>query len=76
MKGMVVIVGFGLIGGFIVFVIKVKYLEVYIIGIDVFYYLLEVGKFFGVIDEIGESILIDGLKVDLFVFCCLVKEIE
>ncbi|HBM3881855.1 TPA: prephenate dehydrogenase [Listeria innocua] len=76
MKGTVVIVGLGLIGGSIALAIKAKHPEAHIIGIDVSYHSLEVGKSLGVIDEIGESILIDGPKADLLIFCCPVKETE
>ncbi|MDC9221308.1 prephenate dehydrogenase/arogenate dehydrogenase family protein, partial [Clostridioides difficile] len=76
MKGTVVIVGLGLIGGSIALAIKAQHPEAHIIGIDVSYHSLEVGKSLGVIDEIGESILIDGPKADLLIFCCPVKETE
>ncbi|WP_143754837.1 prephenate dehydrogenase/arogenate dehydrogenase family protein, partial [Listeria seeligeri] len=76
MKGTVVIVGLGLIGGSIALAIKAKHPEAHIIGIDVSYHSLEVGQSLGVIDEIGESILIDGPKADLLIFCCPVKETE
>lgn len=76
MKGTIVIVGLGLIGGSIALAIKAKHPEAHIIGIDVSYHSLEVGKSLGVIDEIGESILIDGPKADLLIFCCPVKETE
>ncbi len=57
-----------LIGGSIALAIKAKHPEAHIIGIDVSYHSLEVGKSLGVIDEIGESILIDGPKADLSCF--------
>ncbi|WP_088825459.1 prephenate dehydrogenase [Listeria goaensis] len=76
MKGTVVIVGLGLIGGSIALSIKAKHKEAHIIGIDVSLNTLEEGLSLGIIDEIGESVLIDAPKADLLIFCCPVKETE
>ncbi|MBC1418537.1 prephenate dehydrogenase [Listeria fleischmannii] len=76
MKGTVVIVGLGLIGGSIALSIKAKHKEAHIIGIDVSLSTLEKGLALGIIDEIGESIVVDAPKADLLIFCCPVKETE
>lgn len=76
MKGTVVIVGLGLIGGSISLAIKKEHPEAHIIGIDVSLATLEKGKALGVIDEIGESLQIDGPKADLLIFGSPVKQTE
>ncbi|EUJ19624.1 prephenate dehydrogenase [Listeria aquatica] len=76
MKGNVVIVGLGLIGGSIALAIREQHQEAHIIGLDVSMRTLETGLELGVIDEIGESLLIDAKRADLLIFCCPVKETE
>ncbi|EUJ32932.1 prephenate dehydrogenase [Listeria floridensis FSL S10-1187] len=76
MKGNVIIVGLGLIGGSIALSIKEQHPDAHIIGIDVSYRTLEVGLSRGIIDEIGESLLIEAKRADLLIFCCPVKETE
>ncbi|WP_163654167.1 prephenate dehydrogenase [Listeria sp. PSOL-1] len=76
MEGNVLIVGLGLIGGSIALSIKEAHQAAHIIGIDVSHRSLEAGITLGIIDEIGESLIIDAKRADLIIFCCPVKETE
>ncbi|WP_099222263.1 prephenate dehydrogenase [Listeria costaricensis] len=76
MKGNVLIVGLGLIGGSLALSIKAAHPEAHIVAVDVSYRSLEEGLALGVIDEIGESILLEAPRADLIIFCCPVKETE
>lgn len=76
MKGTVVIVGLGLIGGSIGLAIKKEHPQSHIIGIDISLATLEKGKALGVIDEIGESLQVDGPKADLLIFGSPVGQTE
>ncbi|MBC1457460.1 prephenate dehydrogenase [Listeria newyorkensis] len=76
MKGTVVIVGLGLIGGSIALCIRAKHPQAHIIGVDISEQTILAGDSLGIIDE-GTTNLVDVIaRADLLVFCCPVQQTE
>ncbi|MBC2105192.1 prephenate dehydrogenase [Listeria booriae] len=76
MKGTVVIVGLGLIGGSIALCIRAKHPQAHIIGVDISEQTILSGDSLGIIDE-GTTNLADVVsRADLLVFCCPVQQTE
>ncbi|EUJ52369.1 prephenate dehydrogenase [Listeria rocourtiae FSL F6-920] len=76
MKGTVVIVGLGLIGGSIALCIRARHPKAHIIGVDISEQTILAGDSLGIIDE-GTTNLADVIAdADLLIFCCPVQQTE
>ncbi|WP_430534139.1 prephenate dehydrogenase [Listeria rocourtiae] len=76
MKGTVVIVGLGLIGGSIALCIRARHPQARIIGVDISEQTILAGDSLGIIDE-GTTNLADVIAdADLLIFCCPVQQTE
>ncbi|MBM4762119.1 prephenate dehydrogenase [Bacillus sp. B15-48] len=76
MKGRVLIIGMGLIGGSLALCIKAEHEDAVIVGYDVDEEQARLGKMMGVIDEIGSSIESEAEKSDLIILATPVSVTE
>lgn len=76
MKGRVLVVGLGLIGGSLALCIKKEYPEATIVGFDRNEQQCQLGKMLGVIDEIAYDMNAEASRANLIILATPVREIE
>jgi prephenate dehydrogenase len=76
LKGRVLVIGLGLIGGSLSLCIKSEHPDATIIGYDVNKRQSHLGKMLGVVDEIAEDIALSAVDADLIIIATPVKEVE